>query len=144
MSATYYFIKDKKSKAPYFNLKDKLDYGKWVEVMEEYNITWDIDTNHGKYYLSKDPGLHYKKQAYFEYEEIKEKINYGPKVQVLKTGSYAFFIAFDIERGIAFSQFYKRELKEWLPLLFEISSKLECYLIINTKKIITKNFFENC
>ena len=143
MSATYYFIKDREAKAPYLKIKDKIDYYTWVDIMEEYDIVWDINTNHGKYYLKIDPESHYKRQAYFDYKELKEGIGFSAEDQVIKTGSYSFFMAFNKESGVAFAQFYKRERKHLLPLLFELSEKLDCYLIKDTKKIITKKDLDN-
>jgi hypothetical protein len=143
MSATYYLLKDKKAKAPYFNIKARLDYNLWVKVMEEFDITWDKDTKHGQFYLKKDPDFYFKRQAYFDYEELEEAYQYSDDSQVIKTGKYSFFVVFDEERGISWLQFYNREHKIFLPLFFKISEKLDCYLIRGTKKIITKEYINS-
>lgn len=143
MSATYYLLKDSKAKAPYFNMKSRLDYNLWVKVMEDYDITWDKDTKHGQFYLKKDPGFYYKRKAYFDYKELKEDHKYTDESQVIETGHYSFFVIFEEERGLSWIQFYNREKKNLLPIFFEISVKLDCYLIKNTKKIITKEYIES-
>lgn len=143
MSATYYLIKDKKAKSPYFNMVQRLDYTKWVEVMEEYEITWDKDTKHGKYYIEKDPEFYYKRQAYFDYIESEANFINEENGQVIKTGEYSFFIIYEQERGLSWIQFYNRERKKFLPLFFEISQKLDCYLMKNSRKVITQEYIDS-
>ncbi len=139
---SYYFIKDKKATEPYFNLKEKLDYNIWVNIMEEYDITWDFETKHGQYFLKTDPQSHYKAIAYFDYKEREDDFKFNEDTMVYKTGSYSFSISFYKDRGLAIASFPKWERKEFLPLFFELSKKLDCYLVNDSNKIITEDYIK--
>lgn len=147
MSASYYFIKERKPKQPYQKLTERLDYEKWVQVMEGYGIVWARDTKVGQYICSTEPQYcrKYKKQAYFDYKERKDGKVYDEEKEVYVSGKYSMFIVFNKEAGYAWAQFYGRERKKLIPLLFEISKKLDCYLFRNAKtsKIVTQEYVDS-
>lgn len=141
MSVKYQFFNEHPPRS-LFKIKNKLDYNKWCEVMESYkNITWDIETKHGKFYLEKYGNSHFKKQIYFNYKENPDEFKYIPG-EAITTGTYSFFIVFDNEIGYAWAQFYKNEKKKLVPLFYEISQKLGCYLF-RERKLITEEDIKN-
>lgn len=140
MSVIYQFFNEHPPRS-LFKIKNKLDYNKWCEVMESYkNMTWDIDTIHGKSDLIRDKNHYFKKTAWFDYVETNEK--YNPSEQANTIGTYSFFIVFDNEIGCAWAQFYKNEKKKLVPLFYEISQKLGCYLF-RERKLITEEDIKN-
>ncbi len=138
MSSNFYFFNEEKPKSPFLKIKNKLNYEKWCKVMESYNnITWDIDTKHGLFYLDRYGNSHFKRQVYFDYKENPDEFNYVPG-EAITTGTYSFFISFSKEYGYARTQFYGKEKKELIPLFFEISQKLGCFLLKDGRQLITE------
>ncbi len=137
MSVIYNFVNEK-SPISLFKVKDKLDYTKWCQVVESYkNVTCDIETIHGKYDLLRDDKKYFKKKVYFDYIETKEE--YNPNEQANTIGTYSFFMVFDKQSGFAWVQFFGKEKKELVPLFYEISQKLGCYLFRERELITEEN-----
>ena len=138
MSSKYYFIKDYKPKPPFLKLKEKIEFERWESVINSYkNTTWDIDTKHGLFYFERYGASHFKSQVYFNYTENPNEFIYVPG-ESIKTGTYAFFIVLAKEYGYAYAQFSGKEKKEFIPLLYEISQRLGCYLLKDGKHLITE------
>lgn len=140
MSASYYLINEHPPKS-LFKIKNKLDYNKWCEVMESYkNITWDIDTKHGIFFHDNHGDSHYKREVYFDYVETPNEFKYLPG-DAITIGRYTFSISFIKEIGLARIQFFNNENKKLVPLFYEISQKLGCYLFLE-RKLITEEDIE--